>query len=157
MSAAASLASSALAKIKDVLDIHSPSREGRLIGRNLGESVGLGEEDAIGFVKKSSGKLSEAALKSLDMSAVSSRMRETMALNTDRIARSFAIDSSSTIISKQQTENLMKLSDADIDRLAPKLGKATANGVSKGQSNRPIYIGTDRIDKPLPKGAVPRI
>ena len=157
VSAAASLASSALAKIKDVLDIHSPSREGRLIGRNLGESVGLGEEDAIGFVKKSSGKLSEAALKSLDMSAVSSRMRETMALNTDRIARSFAIDSSSTIISKQQTENLMKLSDADIDRLAAKLGKATANGVSKGQSNRPIYIGTDRIDKPLPKGAVPRI
>lgn len=157
VSAAASLASSALAKIKDVLDIHSPSREGRLIGRNLGESVGLGEEDAIGFVEKSSEKLSDAALKSLDMSAISARMRETMALNTDRIAKSFAIESSSTIISKQQAENLMKLSDADIDRLAMKLGKATANGVSKGQSNRPIYLGTDRIDKPLPKGAVPRI
>src|SRR5699024_10680252 len=117
----ASLASSALAKIKDVLDIHSPSREGRLIGRNLGESVGLGEEDAIGFVEKSSEKLSDAALKSLDMSAISARMRETMVLNTDRIAKSFAVESRSTIISKQQAENLMKLSDTDIDRLAMKV------------------------------------
>lgn len=29
--------------------------------------------------------------------------------------------------------------------------------VAKEQSNRPIYIGTERIDRPLPEGAVPRI
>lgn len=29
--------------------------------------------------------------------------------------------------------------------------------VAKEQSNRPIYVGTERIDKPLPEGAVPRI
>lgn len=29
--------------------------------------------------------------------------------------------------------------------------------VAKEQSNRPIYLGTERIDKPLPEGAVPRI
>ena len=29
--------------------------------------------------------------------------------------------------------------------------------VAKEQSKRPIYLGTDRIDKPLPKGAVPQL
>lgn len=29
--------------------------------------------------------------------------------------------------------------------------------IAKEQSNRPIYLGTERIDKPLPEGAVPRI
>lgn len=157
VSAAASLASSALAKIKDVLDIHSPSREGRLIGRNLGESVGLGEEDAIGFVEKSSEKLSDAALKSLDMSAISARMRETMALNTDRIAKSFALESTNTILSRQQSEMLMRMSDEDMERLALRMGRVTADEMNKKQNSRPIYLGTDRIDKPLPKGAVPRI
>lgn len=51
----------------------------------------------------------------------------------------------------------MRMSDADIERLALRMGRITANEVSKKQNNRPIYLGTDRIDKPLPKGAVPRI
>ena len=157
VSSAAALASSALSAIKNTLDIHSPSKKGRALGRNLGESVGLGEQDAISFVEKSSGKLAEAALEPLDMTAISNRMRETMALNAGRVAKSFAVETSSTIISKQQAENLMKLSDADIDRLALKLGKVTATEMNKKQNNRPIYLGTDRIDKPLPKGAVPRI
>ena len=29
--------------------------------------------------------------------------------------------------------------------------------VAKEQSDRPIYLGTDRIDRPLPKGAVPQL
>ena len=29
--------------------------------------------------------------------------------------------------------------------------------VAKEQANRPLYLGTERVDKPLPKGAVPRI
>ena len=29
--------------------------------------------------------------------------------------------------------------------------------VAKEQSNRPIYLNTDRIDRPLPKGAVPQL
>ena len=157
VSAASALASSALSAIKRTLDIHSPSKKGRALGRNLGESVGLGERDAIRFVEKSSGKLADAALEPLDMTAISNRMRETMALNAGRVAKSFAVETSSTIISKQQAENLMKLSDADIDRLAAKMGKVTANEMNKKQNNRPIYLGTDRIDKPLPKGAVPRI
>lgn len=157
VASAANLAAQALLSAKQEIDSNSPAKETIKLGKYFGQGFEIGIDGEVNAVEKSSENLANAALKSLDMSAISARMRETMALNTDRIARSFAIDSSSTIISKQQTENLMKLSDADIDRLAAKLGKATANGVSKGQSNRPIYIGTDRIDKPLPKGAVPRI
>ena len=40
----------------------------------------------------------------------------------------------------------------DYDRLERIQRKA-----AKEQSNRPIYLGTDRIDKPLPKGAVPQL
>ena len=157
VSAAADLASSALSAIRNTLDIHSPSKKGRALGRNLGESVGLGEQDAIKYVQKSSDKLANAALEPLDMTAISNRMRETMALNAGRVAKSFAVETSSTIISRNQVDNTMHLSDTDIDRLAAKMGKVTANEMNKKQNNRPIYLGTDRIDKPLPKGAVPRI
>ena len=42
--------------------------------------------------------------------------------------------------------------EIDYDRL-----ERIQRKVAKEQSKRPIYLGTDRIDKPLPKGAVPRI
>ena len=156
-SKAAELAKSAWDSLTGWLDEHSPSRKTRKAGAFFSQGFSIGIEDEIKTASKASEKLADAAMKSLDMSAISSRMRETMALNTDRIAKSFALESTSTILSKQQTEKMMKLSDADIERLAVKLGKATADGVSRSQSNRPIYLGTDRIDKPLPKGAVPRI
>lgn len=157
ITSAANLAASALSSAMSAIDAHSPAKETIKLGGYFGQGFKIGMDRETKAVEKSSENLANAALKSLDMAAISARMRETMALNTDRIAKSFAVESSSTIISRQQAENLMKLSDADIDRLAMKLGKAAANGVSKGQSNRPIYLGTDRIDKPLPKGAVPRI
>ena len=157
ITSAANLAAQALLSAKQEIDSNSPAKETIKLGKYFGQGFEIGIDSEVKAVEKSSENLANAALKSLDMSAISARMRESMVLNTDRIAKSFAVESRSTIISKQQAENLMKLSDADIDRLALKLGKATANGVSKGQSNRPIYLGTDRIDKPLPKGAVPRI
>lgn len=42
--------------------------------------------------------------------------------------------------------------EIDYDRL-----ERIQRKVAKEQSNRPIYLGTDRIDKPLPKGAVPQL
>lgn len=42
--------------------------------------------------------------------------------------------------------------EIDYDRL-----EKIQRKVAKEQSNRPIYLGTDRIDKPLPKGAVPQL
>ena len=42
--------------------------------------------------------------------------------------------------------------DFDYDRFE-KIQRRAA----KEQSNRPIYLGTERIDRPLPKGAVPQL
>lgn len=80
-----------------------------------------------------------------------------MAFNTGRIAKSFALESSSTILKKQVNETVMRLSDDDVKRLAKEIGSSAGKSVAKAQNNRPIYLGTDRIDKQLPKGAVPRI
>lgn len=157
VASAASLAASALESAKKKINSNSPAKETIKLGKYFGQGFSIGIESEIGNTKKSSGKLADAALEPLDMTAISNRMRETMALNAGRVAKSFAVETSSTIISRNQVDNTMHLSDVDIDRLAAKMGKVTANEMNKKQNNRPIYLGTDRIDKPLPKGAVPRI
>lgn len=157
IAAGVSLGAEALAATKKEINSNSPSKETMKLGKYFGQGFELGisgEEKAVG---RASERLASTALKSLDMAAISSRMRESMSLNTNRVARSFALESRSTILSKQQTEMLMRMSDADIERLALRMGRITADEVSKKQNSRPIYLGTDRIDKPLPKGAVPRI
>lgn len=156
-SKAAELAKSAYDAVTGWLDEHSPSRKTRKAGAFFGQGFVLGVNDEVKSAEKASEKFADAALKSLDMSAISSRMRETMALNTGRIAKSFALESTNTILSRQQTEMLMRMSDEDIERLALRMGRVTADEMNKKQNSRPIYLGTDRIDKPLPKGAVPRI
>lgn len=157
IAAGVSLGAEALAATKKEINSNSPSKETMKLGKYFGQGFELGisgEEKAVG---RASERLANTALKSLDMAAISSRMRESMALNTNRVARSMALESRSTILSKQQTEMLMRMSDADIERLALRMGRITADEVSKKQNSRPIYLGTERIDKPLPKGAVPRI
>lgn len=157
VSSAANLAAQALSSAKRTINSNSPAKETIKLGKYFGQGFEVGIDDQVKAVRKSSANMADAALNSLDMSAVSARMRETMTLNTDRIARSFAVESSSTILKKYSIEQEVRFSDADMDRMAEKIGKRTADGVSKGQNNRPIYLGTDRIDKPLPKGAVPRL
>lgn len=157
VASAASLAAQALSAAQTEIDSHSPSKETMKLGKYFGQGFRIGissEEKSVGKVSES---LADTALKSLDMAAISSRMRGSLSFNTNRVARSFALESRSTILSKQQTETLMRMSDADIERLALRMGRVTADEVGKKQNNRPIYLGTDRIDKPLPKGAVPRI
>ncbi len=157
IAAAANLAAEALASAKATIDSHSPSKETLKLGKYFGQGFELGIAGEEKSVAKVSENLANTALKSLDMSAISSRMRESVAINTNRVARSFATESRSTILSKQQTEMLMRMSDVDKERLALKIGRVTADEISKNQNNRPIYLGTDRIDRPLPKGAIPRI
>lgn len=147
----------ALASTRSSIESNSPAKKTIDIGHDYGDGYVIGIKDRENDVKRAAGELGNASLHALDMAAISSRMRESMALNTNRVARSMALESRSTILSKQQTEMLMRMSDADIERLALRMGKVTADEVSKKQNNRPIYLGTDRIDKPLPKGAVPRI
>ena len=150
------MASTAYEKVKSVLGIHSPSKVMRGAGRFSGEGFVLGIEDQIPAVKKASERMARSALNSLDMADLSNRVREAMAVNTNRIAGSFALQSTEKIINQQSVQSTMRISDEDMTKLAAKVGSATAAGVEKMQS-RPVYLGTTRLDRELPKGAVPKI
>lgn len=129
-SAARNLASSAYNAAKSWLDEHSPSRKTREIGQFFSQGLGLGISDEEKTVTKASQNIASAALNALDMSDISARMSEAMAFNTNRITRSFALESSSRIINEQHTDNTMHLSDEDIIRLAKEFGKVAGDAVA---------------------------
>ena len=126
-SKAAELASSAYNAAKSWLDEHSPSRKTREIGKYFSQGLALGIEDEEKAVKKSSQSLAKSALDSLDMTAISNRMRETMAINTGRIAKSFAMETSATVMNNAETNTVFHLADEDIERLAKKFGATAAD------------------------------
>lgn len=86
-SAAARLASRALSAAKSTLGIHSPSREMIKVGRYYGEGFELGMDDQEKAIEKSSHNLAQTALDAMDLSAISSRLRDVMSLNTGRISQ----------------------------------------------------------------------
>lgn len=157
IAAGAQIAASALQAAKDELQSKSPAKKTIKLGRDFDQGFIIGVKRDRKQVEKETAGLAGAALDAFDLSDISSRMRETMAFNTGRIAKSFALESSSTILKKQVNETVMRLSDDDVKRLAKEIGSSAGKSVAKAQNNRPIYLGTDRIDKQLPKGAVPRI
>ena len=129
-SAAYNIGMNALDAIKSALGIKSPSREAKKVGAFFGEGFELGITDEEKNIGKASEKLADTALNALDMSDISARMSEAMAFNTNRITRSFALESSSRIISEQHTDNTMHLSDEDIIRLAKEFGKVAGDAVA---------------------------
>lgn len=157
IAAGAQIAASALQAAKDELQSKSPAKKTIKLGRDFDQGFIIGVKRDRKQVEKETAGLAGAALDAFDLSDISSRMRETMTFNTGRIAKSFALESSSTILKKQVNETVMRLSDEDVKRLAKEIGVSAGKSVAKAQNNRPIYLGTDRIDKQLPKGAVPRI
>mgnify|MGYP005791225973 FL=1 len=157
IAAGAQIAASALQAAKDELQSKSPAKKTIKLGRDFDQGFIIGVKRDRKQVEKETAGLAGAALDAFDLSDISSRMRETMTFNTGRIAKSFALESSSTILKKQVNETVMRLSDDDVKRLAKEIGSSAGKSVAKAQNNRPIYLGTDRIDKQLPKGAVPRI
>jgi len=86
INAAANLAANALSAAKRALDEHSPSKKTRKFGQFFSKGLALGIKDEEKSVVKSSRNISNAALESIDLSAVSARMREVMALNASRVA-----------------------------------------------------------------------
>lgn len=84
--AAANLAANALSAAKKALNINSPSRKTRAFGQFFSKGLALGIKDEEKSVVKSSRNISNAALESIDLSAVSARMREVMAFNASRVA-----------------------------------------------------------------------
>lgn len=86
ISAAIAVASSALAAAKRELDERSPSKKTREFGQFFSKGLALGIKDEEKSVVKSSRNISNVALESIDLSAVSARMREVMAFNASRVA-----------------------------------------------------------------------
>ena len=129
-SAAWDIGQKALSALSSSIKEGSPSRLTRISGKYFGQGFKLGITDEEKNVGKASEKLADTALNALDMSDISARMSEAMAFNTNRITRSFALESSSRIISEQHTDNTVHLSDEDIIRLAKEFGKVAGDTVA---------------------------
>lgn len=129
-SAAWNIGKKALSALSSAIKEGSPSRLTKISGKYFGQGFELGISGEEKNVGKASERLADAALNALDMSDISARMSEAMAFNTNRITRSFALESSSRIINEQHTDNTMHLSDEDIIRLAKEFGKVAGDAVA---------------------------
>ena len=135
--AAANAASNALNWVKEKLGIHSPSRVFRdQVGKMMALGMGIGFEKNIPVKSMSAGV--KRAVGSLKKSAELITSRSTSSNSVDGM-RNHPVWGGPT----DQT---------DYDRLERIQMKA-----AKTIAKRPIYLGTERIDKPLPKGAVPQV
>lgn len=137
--AAANLAASALQAAKDFLGIHSPSREMKAVGKDFGKGfeIGIGYEEK--DVKKASENLSKIALESIDLSAVSSRMREVMDFNTGRIAKSFSTESN--LYNHQEINRTLHLSEDDIVLLAKTFGAVAGDRFADNMEDMKFEVG----------------
>ncbi len=124
VNAAASLASQALSAIKSTLNIHSPSRETRKLGKYFGQGFEQGIEGEEKQVQRTSENLSRIALESMDMSAITERMHEVMAMNTNRVTRQ--ITSQNIHVQHAISNDSNRLSE----REARIIGKAVADVVN---------------------------
>lgn len=134
--AAANAASNALDWVKSKLGIHSPSRVFRdQVGKMMALGMGIGFEKNIPIRSMSAGV----------QKAVSGLQRSV------NIAMSGGVDTPSV----DKLKNQPGFDDKgliDYDRLE-KIQMRAAEKMAK----RPIFLGTKRIDEPLPKGAVPAL
>lgn len=134
--AAKSAANKALDAAKSALGIHSPSRVFRdQVGKMMALGMGIGFEKNIPIKSMNVGvqKAVSGLQKSVDL-ALSAR-------TTDK-----------TIGRVKNYPGFDGGKDIDYDRLE-KIQMRAAEKMAK----RPIYLGTKRIDEPLPKGAVPAL
>lgn len=134
ISAATSAASSALDAIKSKLGIHSPSRVFRdQVGKMMALGMGIGFEKNIPVGSMSAGV--QKAVQSLQRS-----LQITTSVNPDKTVGGI------------NSNPLYKNQGFDYDRL-----ERIQRKIAKENGNKPIFLDTKRIDKPLPKGAVPQV
>lgn len=134
ISAATSAASSALDAIKSKLGIHSPSRVFRdQVGKMMALGMGIGFEKNIPVGSMSAGV--QKAVQSLQRS-----LQITTSVNPDKT------------VGGNNSNPLYKNQGFDYDRF-----ERIQRKIAKENGNKPIFLDTKRIDKPLPKGAVPQV
>lgn len=134
--AAANAASNALDWVKSKLGIHSPSRVFRdQVGKMMALGMGIGFEKNIPIRSMSAGV--QKAVSGLQRSVNIAMSGGVDAPSVDKLKNQPGFDDKGLI---------------DYDRLE-KIQMRAAEKMAK----RPIFLGTKRIDEPLPKGAVPAL
>ena len=134
--AAANAASNALDWVKSKLGIHSPSRVFRdQVGKMMALGMGIGFEKNIPIRSMSAGV--QKAVSGLQRSVNIAMFGGVDTPSVDKFKNSPGLDGKGSI---------------DYDRLE-KIQMKAAEKMAK----RPIFLGTKRIDEPLPKGAVPAL
>ena len=134
ISAATSAASSALDAIKSKLGIHSPSRVFRdQVGKMMALGMGIGFEKNIPAGSMNAGV--QKAVQSLQRS-----VQLTTSVNPDKTVGGI------------KNNPIFKDKGFDYDRF-----ERIQRKIAKENGNKPVFLDTKRIDRPLPKGAVPQV
>ena len=132
--AATSAASSALDAIKSKLGIHSPSRVFRdQVGKMMALGMGIGFEKNIPVGSMNAGV--QKAVQSLQRS-----VQLTTSVNQDKTVGGI------------KNNPVFKDQGFDYDRF-----ERIQRKIAKENGNKPVFLDTKRIDRPLPKGAVPQV
>lgn len=143
--AARNLASRAYNAARNFLDEHSPSRKTREVGQFFSEGLALGIEDEEKMVQKSSQNLAQIALDSMDLSSVVPRMRETMAFNTGRIAKTFSTEAN--LYNQQEINKTMHLSEEDIILMAKIFGATAGDKFADNMGDMKIEVGKRELGR----------
>ena len=134
ISAATSAASSALDAIKSKLGIHSPSRVfWDQVGKMMALGMGIGFEKNIPVGSMNAGV--QKAVQSLQRS-----VQLTTSVNPDKTVGGI------------KNNPIFKDQGFDYDRF-----ERIQRKIAKENGNKPVFLDTKRIDRPLPKGAVPQV
>ena len=135
--AAKEAAGNALDSVKDFLGIESPSKVFRdQVGKYMAQGMGVGFERYMPV---------DDMIRSTD-AAIKKMQRDVTRITGD-------YPSSNKPIGPYKNNPVNTQGDKiDYDRL-----ERIQRKIAKEQNGRPIYLNTDRIDRPLPKGAVPHL
>lgn len=132
--AAANAADNALNWVKSKLGIHSPSRVFRdQVGKMMALGMGIGFEKNIPVGSMNAGV--QKAVQSLQRS-----VQFTTSVNPDKTVGGI------------KNNPIFKDQGFDYDRF-----ERIQRKIAKENGNKPVFLDTKRIDRPLPKGAVPQV
>ena len=132
--AAANAADNALNWVKSKLGIHSPSRVFRdQVGKMMALGMGIGFEKNIPVGSMNAGV--QKAIQSLQRS-----VQLTTSVNPDKTVGGI------------KNNPVFKDHGFDYDRF-----ERIQRKIAKENGNKPVFLDTKRIDRPLPKGAVPQV
>lgn len=139
-SAAWNIGKEALSALSSSIKEGSPSRLTRQSGKYFGQGFRLGIKGEEKQVRQASENLGNVALESMNMDDISRRMQETLALNKNRVAKSFRLESGNSFLNQQNFEQTFRLSDQDIEKLARRIGERTGEEVADNMEGMSMKV-----------------